>query len=163
MAQTCAIIAAVDERGGIGLNGQLPWHLPKDMERFKELTLGSTVVMGRKTFESLPGMRPLPGRDNIVISSTMSEQPGVAVMRSIYDAIYGTPGSVFFIGGTRIYQAALPYCTKMYLTKVRGNFACDVKFPAVDWRRWNLEAVHHCYKDEKHKHDFSFEEWRRFY
>jgi dihydrofolate reductase len=122
-------IAAMSENRVIGLGGRIPWHLPEDFKWFKRATMGGVVVMGRKTFESLG--RPLPGRENVVVSRTLPETEGVRVIRElggITDSAF--PGKeVWVIGGAELYAALLPSCLELFLSEVRGCFEGDVFFP----------------------------------
>jgi len=135
------IIAAMAENGVIGRNNALPWSLKADLARFKELTLGSPCIMGRKTWESLP-KRPLPGRPNIVVSTLMDNTPGASVVRSLQEAIRHCGSfaekyeKVFICGGASIYQEALAFADKIELTLVHGNFEGDVFFPKIDPAVW---------------------------
>ncbi len=131
-----AIIVAMDDKRGIGKDGNLPWpKIPQDMARFRALTVGHPVIMGRKTFESLPlEYRPLPNRTNIVITRELGRSfPKAHSEHSLADAI---PFAQMFdsericiIGGGEIYQAALPLADKLYLTHVHGDFNADTFFP----------------------------------
>lgn len=138
-------IAAVSENNIIGNNNKLPWHLPADLKYFKNTTMGHTLIMGRKTFESFG--KPLPGRNSIVI--TRQENwfyEGVEVVHSLDDALIkvGKQDEIFIIGGAKIFKQALPLCNKMYLTIIHHNFDGDTSFPPVDFSEWKLV------KDEKH-------------
>ena len=119
----------------IGNRGTLPWHLPEDMRRFKELTMGSTVVMGRVTWESLPEkVRPLPGRRNIVISRQASyDAPGAEVVSSLDDAFtLAADDVVWVIGGAEIYAQALPHADRVVRTRVHLDVEGDVRAPVLD-------------------------------
>jgi dihydrofolate reductase len=130
-----SIIVAHDDKRGIGKNNQLPWHLSKDLKHFKDLTLNHPVIMGRKTFESIG--KPLPNRLNIIISRNKQQHsiPGwnVLITDSVTKAIklakQKDKNEIFIIGGGEIYTQALPLATKLYLTKVEGDFNCDTFFP----------------------------------
>jgi dihydrofolate reductase len=134
-------IAAMDEKRVIGNNGGLCWHIPEDMKRFAELTKGNTVIMGRKTFDSLPDkFKPLPQRKNIVISKTLKsipEKPDVAVFDSIENALLAlqsggtkTQGDIIWIiGGEQIYRSSLNHWDEIELTLVKGSHEGDVFFP----------------------------------
>ena len=128
-----SIIAALDEKRGIGKNEQLPWHIPKDLKRFKELTTGHTVIMGRKTFESIG--KALPNRINIVITQNPKFDAQDAIMvHSLEEAIEkaqerGGNEEIFIIGGGEIYKQAIKKADKLYLTLVKGDFNCDTFFP----------------------------------
>ncbi len=162
-----SIIAAMDEGRVIGANGKIPWHLSADLRRFKELTTGHPVVMGRKTFESL-GSKPLPGRTNIVITheAEYAAPAGVAVATSLHDALraaesgaMGEAGDVFVIGGEQVYRLALPVARKLYLTKVHGAFEGDAHFPEFsegESGEWRLVRSEPHAKDEKNPLDYDF-------
>ena len=134
------IIAAMTKERIIGRNNSLPWNIPEDMQNFKRLTSGKTVIMGRKTFESIPAkFRPLPNRHNIVISSNMPPQEGVEVCSSVQEALekaksYGK--EAFIIGGSSIYQQTLPIATKMYLSLVKKDYQGDSYFPNFNKQEW---------------------------
>jgi len=125
-------------RGGvIGADGRLPWHLPEDLARFKALTTGGTVVMGRATWESLPAtVRPLPGRRNVVLSRRRGFQaPGATVASSLEDALAGVTGDVWVIGGASVYRAALPLAEVAVVTEIDEAYAGDTVAPepGPDW------------------------------
>ncbi len=136
------IIAALTHEGVIGKEGGLPWHLPEDMAHFRKVTAGNTVVMGRKTYESIPAkFRPLPKRHNIVISRSVQEIEGADVCSSIQDALakaqeYGK--EVFVIGGAQIYALALPFATKLLLSHVRESHPGDIYFPKFNKENWEV-------------------------
>jgi dihydrofolate reductase len=133
-----SLIAAIASRGIIGDRGALPWRLPDDMARFKRLTMGHAVVMGRTTWESLG--RPLAGRRNIVLTRTPGlEIPGCTVVRSVQEAgAAAGDGEVFIIGGAAVYAQFLPLAARMYLTMIDAEVAGDTVFPAVDWDQWRV-------------------------
>jgi dihydrofolate reductase len=141
-----ALVAAVAQNGVIGAGGGLPWRLPGDMKRFRAITLGKPVVMGRKTFQSIG--RPLKDRANIVISRDPGFRPaGAEVVGSLGDAltlarIRGRcmPGcdEICVIGGGDIYRQALPLADRLYLTQVLADIAGDTYFPPVDAREWRI-------------------------
>ena len=127
------LVAAVAKDGAIGRDNTLLWHIPEDMARFKALTLGRPVVMGRKTWESLPArFRPLPGRRNLVVSRSAGELPGAEVFASLAAALAAcTEPEVCVIGGAEIYALALPHAHKLALTEVDARFPdADRHFPA---------------------------------
>jgi dihydrofolate reductase len=134
---TIGAIAAASHDGVIGVNGRLPWHYGEDLKRFKRLTMGTTVVMGRRTWESI-GARALPGRRNIVISRT--DQAGAEFFRSIEDALGTCRGDVWFVGGAQLYAAAMPWCDLLDITVVpdRVDEAGAVRFPTIDAAVWEL-------------------------
>lgn len=150
---------AVADNLVIGKNNNLPWHLPEDLKHFKELTLGKTVVMGRKTYESIFARlgKPLPGRTNVVITRQSDYQvpEGVLVFHSLDEAVSGLLSQdLYIIGGAEIYKQALPLAEVMYVTRVFGNFEGDAFFPEVDWKLWE--------KLEEEAHEkFSFIKYRR--
>jgi dihydrofolate reductase len=132
------LVAAVAANGVIGAGNRMPWHLPEDLKHFKALTLGHPVVMGRKTFESIVAStgRPLPGRENIVVSRAQGlEIPGVSIASSVEGALALCVGEpvVFVIGGGEIYKAALPLADGLVMTEIGKDYAGDTRFP--DWDR----------------------------
>ena len=128
-----SIVAAVARNGVIGVDNRLPWHLPADLRRFRALTLGKPVVMGRRTHESIG--KPLPGRRNIVITRRTEVMPGCERAASFEDALSMAAGAaeVMVIGGARCYRDALPVATRMYLTEIAAEFEGDAWFP--EWVR----------------------------
>lgn len=133
-----AVIAAMDRHHLIGDHGHLPWHLPEDLRLFRTLTEGNTVIMGRNTFESL-GRKPLAGRRNIVISSTLPASEDVKVCRSFAQALaeaWRLGGPVFVIGGRQVYQKALAIADQLHISWVEGDFSGDVYFPKIDFGNW---------------------------
>lgn len=126
-----SIIAALDEKRGIGKAGQLPWHISEDLKRFKEITLGHTVIMGRITFDSIG--KPLLNRKNIVISSQLQNLDGaikdLVFVNSLDEALEIAKGDVFIIGGGQVYAESIEKADKLYLTLVEGDFNCDTFFP----------------------------------
>ena len=135
-----SLIAAVARNRAIGKDNQLLWHLPEDMKHFRETTRGKPVVMGRKTWESLPEkFRPLPGRQNIVVSRDPAYKAHGADLASSLEgalALAGGAEEVFVIGGEQLYRAALPLADRLYLTEVELTPAADAFFPEVDPTRW---------------------------
>lgn len=145
--QPFSIVVAVDAQFGIGKTGTLPWRLKEDMKHFRELTTAggaNMVVMGRKTWESIPEkFRPLPNRFNVVVSRTMNAGPGdFSVARNFNDALGYVSGKTFVIGGGEIYREAIqhPGCAELWITRVGASFDCDVTFPRYD-DRFQLESV----------------------
>jgi dihydrofolate reductase len=130
-----AIVAMASNRI-IGRGGKLPWHIPQDLKFFKQTTLGHPVLMGRKTFESILAQlgKPLPGRLNIVLSSTMPSREGVRVIRST-DELATTPGltsPVFLIGGAQLFETLLPRCDELILTFIEQPYEGDTAFPSFE-------------------------------
>lgn len=153
------IIVAVDENNAIGKDNDLIWHLSDDLKRFKELTSGNTIIMGRKTFESFP--KPLPNRKHIVITRQKDYRApeGVVVVNSIKEALDKVKNdkNPYIIGGGQIYSEALPLANKIELTRVHYAFdEADTFFPPVDTTVWKeIENTFHK-KDDKHDYEFSF-------
>ena len=134
------IVAAVAQNGVIGVDGGLPWHLPDDLRRFKQLTMGHVLVMGRKTYESIGG--PLPGRTTVVVTRTAGWDPvasDVLVAGSIPAALEEATAiadHVFVVGGAQVYADALTLADRLELTFVDAEPEGDTRFPDVDWREW---------------------------
>jgi dihydrofolate reductase len=159
-----SIIAAVGENNETGCRNELPWRLPADLRRFKELTVGHPVVMGRKTFESLPN-GPLPGRQNIVLSrNPIFTSENCIVFSSLTDALIklSRENEVFIIGGSQIYRQVLPYADKLYLTRVHACFPeADVFFPEFDRMNWKkVNEIRHP-ADEQNMYSFTFYEFEK--
>lgn len=142
-----SMIAAVNENNVIGKNNKLVWHIPDDLKRFKKLTTGKAIVMGRKTFESLPGV--LPNRKHIIITENMNytyDNDNVEIVHSIHELLKYKDCSdeIFVIGGGKIYKELLPHCQKLYLTKVHSNEEGDTYFPSFDMSNYKvLESEEH--------------------
>ena len=152
---TLSIIVAIASDGAIGRANDLLWHLPADLKRFKELTTGHTILMGRKTFESLP-RGPLPNRRNIIISRSLPAQPGAEVYPTIQQAMEAcaSDGEVFIIGGGEIYRQLLPNTERIYLTRVQASFPdAEVFFPELDPTEWVEEAREVYPRDERNEYD----------
>ena len=152
---TLSIIVAVASDGAIGRANDLLWHLPADLKRFKELTTGHTIPMGRKTFESLP-RGPLPNRRNIIISRSLPAQPGAEVYPTIQQALEACASDeeVFIIGGGEIYRQLLPNTERIYLTRVQASFSdAEVFFPELDPTEWIEEAREVYPRDERNEYD----------
>jgi dihydrofolate reductase len=133
------LVVATAENGVIGRDGAIPWRIPEDLKRFKAMTVGKTVVMGRKTWDSLP-RKPLPERDNVVVTRQADWQAqGARVVRSLDAALAETRGAVMVIGGAEIYRAALPKATRIELTEVHRAFAGDARF-VFDRAGWTETA-----------------------
>ena len=152
---TLSIIVAVASDGAIGRANDLLWHLPADLKRFKELTTGHTILMGRKTFESLP-RGPLPNRRNIIFSRSLPAQPGAEVYPTIQQALEACASDeeVFIIGGGEIYRQLLPNTEQIYLTRVQASFPdAEVFFPELDSTEWIEEAREVYPRDERNEYD----------
>lgn len=141
------LIAALARNGVIGINNTLPWHLPEDMKHFRDTTRGKPVIMGRKTWESLPdAFRPLPGRHNIVVSRNPAYlAEGATVVSSLTAALDAAVNAddVFVIGGAELYRQALPLAQRMVLTRIEQDFEGDAHFPPftdADWQMTQQDA-----------------------
>lgn len=157
-----SIIAAIADNGVIGKDGHLPWRLPDDLRHFKSITMGKPILMGRRTWESLG--RPLPGRENLVLSRHAIEAPpGVRVYSSLTDALAACAGieEVLVIGGAAVYAEALPLAQRLYLTEVHASVPGDAFFPPWDRSAWReMERIAHP-ADAEHLYAFSFTQWAR--
>lgn len=151
-------IVAVDENWAIGRQGELLCHMPADMKHFKETTIGHSIVMGRKTFESFP-RRPLPGRQNIVITHNADWQyEGTTVAHSMDEAIAAAQtDTVFIIGGEQIYRQAMPLIDVLHLTVIHARWAsADVFFPTLDLNEWQEVSREHHASDHRNAYEFDF-------
>lgn len=154
-----SLIVAMDERGGIGKNNQLPWHLSSDLKRFKNLTMGHHLVMGRKTYETIG--KPLPGRVMVVVTHQKDYFPkGCMVVNSLNDAIKRAEDDheteVFIIGGGEIFQQAIDRADKVYLTTVHVNANADVSFPNIDPNQWELGKIEKITKNDNDEYESDF-------
>ncbi|MBQ8703648.1 MAG: dihydrofolate reductase [Bacteroidales bacterium] len=159
-----SIIVAIAQNGAIGKDNDLLWHLGGDLKRFKKLTTGHPVVMGRKTWESLP-KRPLPGRQNIVMTMNPDfTAEGATVVHSINDlfrTLKGCDKEVFVMGGAAIYRALLPFTHRLYITRVYRDFEADVYFPVIDMSEFTLVKLSEPMLDEESGLDYAYEEYDR--
>ena len=156
------MIAAASENNALGKNNELVWHLPNDFKRFKSLTSGHHIIMGRKTFESFP--KPLPNRTHIVISRQENYAPqGCIVVKSMAKAIEICPldESVYIIGGGEIYNLGLPFSDKIELTRVHHNFEADAFFPEINPQDWEIVNSEFQPKDDKHQFDYTYQTYVR--
>ena len=145
-----SIVVAVSENGVIGVDNKLPWYIPEDLKNFKKITEGGTVIMGRKTYQSIG--KPLPNRVNIIISRNKSLKiPGCLVVNSIEEAIKKSEKNkgTFIIGGGEIYKKSLKFVDNVYLTKVHTEIKGDTTFPELEPKIWSLVS-------EKPKEGFSY-------
>jgi dihydrofolate reductase len=154
------MIAAMDKNKVIGQNGRLPWRLPADMQRFVALTMGKPVIMGRKTYESIPAkFKPLKGRTNIIITRNSDyEAPGCIVVNSPEAALSaaGKVDEVMIIGGSSIYQAFLLQADRLYLTLIDAEFEGDAIFPTTEQIYWCITHQETHQPDENNKHPYQF-------
>lgn len=137
--QALSLIVAHADHRVIGHHNQLPWHLPEDLKRFKQLTMGHHIIMGRKTFESLG--RLLPGRTSVIVTRDVNYRvEGALVVHSLPQALAAcaTDSEPFLIGGAELYAAGLAYVTRLYITRVYAQVGGDAFFPELDWHDWQL-------------------------
>jgi len=152
------IIAAAGSNNELGKDNDLVWHLPKDFKRFKKLTTGHHIIMGRKTFQSFP--KPLPNRVHIVITRNTDYHPeGAIIVHSMTEAleIAKNDPQIFIIGGGEIYKLGMKIADKIELTRVNSSFEADTFFPEIPSDDWKLISEEFHLKDEKHKFDFSYQ------
>ena len=156
MKKSITIIVAAAENNAIGKDNDLIWSLPNDLKRFKKLTSGHSIIMGRKTFDSFPGL--LPNRKHIVISrnKNISFPDEVTVVNNFEDAIKesGDDENPFIIGGGQIYKLAMDIVDKIELTRVHEEFKADTFFPKIDEDKWEL--IHEVFNEKDERHQFSF-------
>jgi dihydrofolate reductase len=135
---TLSLIAAMAQNGVIGIDNRLPWRLPEDLKRFKSITLGHVLIMGRKTFQSIG--KALPGRDTIVVSRSREfAAPGARVVASLDAALAAAgDGEVFIAGGAELYAQTIARADRLYLTVLDAPFDGDARFPAFDERLWRV-------------------------
>jgi dihydrofolate reductase len=161
------ILVAYDQNRAIGANNDLPWKrsLPGDLKMFKKLTLGKSVVMGRKTFESIPPhLRPLPGRENIVLSRDPNlDIEGVICVNSLAAALSAATKEVFVIGGAQVFEEALPVTNSIYATEIKATFPdVDTYFPEIDHNEWQAYyRVHNSRTDDGDQYDYDFVKYDR--
>lgn len=159
-----SIIVAMAQNNAIGKDNDLLWHLGGDLKRFKKITMGHPMVMGRKTWESLP-KRPLPGRQNIIMSSDPTfNATDATVVRSInnlFKVLKGCDDEVFVIGGASVYKALLPFTYRLYITRVYRDFEADVYFPTIDMSEFTLVKLSEPMQDEESGLDYAYEEYER--
>ena len=156
------LIAAAGENNELGKDNDLVWHLPDDFKRFKNLTTGHHIIMGRKTFESFP--KPLPNRTHLVITRNKEYQKeGAVVVHSLDEALLKAQNDPqpFVIGGGEIYKLAIDTADKIELTRVHGTFEADTYFPEIDLDKWQLISEVKHEKDEKHNYSFSYLTYER--
>ena len=155
------LIVAVSDNGVIGRDNALPWHLPDDLKRFKQLTLGKPIVMGRKTYESIG--RPLPGRQNIVVTRDANyRREGVTVVHSVDDALRAAADApeVMVIGGADLFRLFLPRASRIHLTRVHAQVMGNVFWPELG-DAWDVVSREPHAADERHAWPMSFEVWEK--
>jgi dihydrofolate reductase len=136
-----SLIVAIAHDGVIGVNNTLPWHLPEDLKRFRALTMGHHIIMGRKTYESLN--RLLPGRTTVIVTRNVDYRvEGALIAGSLPDAISQSAGDdeVFLIGGAELYREGLEQADRLYITEIEASFSGDAFFPAIDYTQWKPVA-----------------------
>ena len=158
------MIAAAAENDALGKDNAMLWHLPDDFKRFRALTTGHKIIMGRKTFESFP--KPLPKRTHIIITrdrSYTTPYPDCLVVHSMEEAIHllEEDKQGFIIGGGEIYTQAMQFADTIELTRVHAEYAADTFFPEIDTGQWKLIKEEYHPKDEKHAADFSYLTYKR--
>lgn len=163
-----SLIVAVSENNVIGREGELPWRLSADLQRFKRLTMGHAILMGRKTWESIG--RPLPGRTSIVISRQPDYETGfdqVLLANNLDEAmnqarqVEQRDGEVFVIGGARVYEMAFPRADRLLLTRVHAEVDGDVTFPEIDWQQWQLVEEESHAADQRNEFDHTYQVFQR--
>lgn len=161
-----SFIVAASENNAIGVHNELPWRLPEDLKFFKRTTLGKPVIMGRKTFESLG--KPLPGRLNVVLSQSgnITLPDGVLLFDSLAESIERVEeedvAEAFIIGGGKIFELAMPYVDRMYITRVHTTINnADAFFPSIDHSHWKLVWEEKHTRDDKHEYDYTFQQFER--
>ena len=157
-----SIIVAISDNYAIGRAGDIPWHIGEDLKYFKRTTLGHTVIMGRRTWESI-GSRPLPGRRNIVVSRTMAAVEGVEVASTLKKAMrMAGRKEAFVMGGGQLYAAALPLAGRLYITRVHTSVPdADTFFPEIDLSQWTLTSRSETFTNASDHLSFEFEVYDR--
>ncbi len=156
------LIVAVADNGVIGRDNTLPWHLPEDLKRFKRLTMGKPIVMGRRTWESIG--KPLPGRQNIVVTRTANyHAEGATVVDGVEAALRaaGDAPEIMVIGGAELFRVFLTRAGRIHLTRVHGNIEGDVMWPALDTREWHVVERETHSADARHAYAMTFEVWEK--
>ena len=161
---TWSLIVAVAENMVIGRKGQLPWRLSADLRRFKKLTMGHAIVMGRKTYESIG--RPLPGRQMFVVTRQRDYiAAGAQICNSLDEARKAVEESgdeeAFIIGGAELYRQAIPFVDRIYVTVVHDEYEGDAYFPEIDWKGWRCVSAEPFYADSRNDCAYSFETHER--
>lgn len=156
------IIAAVAENNALGKDNELVWHLPDDFKRFKSLTSGHYIVMGRKTFESFP--KPLPNRTHVIVTRQKNYNPeGCFIANTLQNAIKLCPlnENIYIIGGGEIYKQSMAIADVLEITRVHHRFEADTFFPEIDLSLWNLINEEFHPKDEKHNYSFTYQTYHK--
>ena len=156
------MIAAAAENNALGKDNKIVWHLPNDYKRFRRLTTGHHIIMGRKTFESLK--KPLPDRKHIIITRQKEyKAEGCIVVDTMQKALDACPKdqNSFIIGGGEIYKLGISYADKIELTRVHGTFEADAFFPEINEGEWTLEKSERNEKDESHNYEYTYQTFVR--
>lgn len=157
------LVVAMSKNGIIGRDGDLPWRLRSDLKRFKSMTMGHCLLMGRKTYESIG--RPLPGRQTIVLSRNGMENlpEGVSVAADLdeVESLVQSGRKVMVVGGAQVYRSALPRCAEIWLTRVQTEIEGDTAFPEVDWDAWTLQSAERFEPSDGDDWPTQFELWKR--
>lgn len=163
MSRNIVIIAAAGQNNELGKDNDLLWHLPDDFKRFKSLTTGHYIIMGRKTFESFP--KPLPNRTHVIITrnENYNVPEGCIVVNSLKKAMDYCPENqtLYIIGGGEIYKQSMDIATSIELTRVHNSFEADTFFPEIEPNEWEKIQSEFHDKDEKHQHSFTFETYTK--
>ena len=162
MIAVISVIVAVADNGVIGSQGRLPWQVSADLRRFKRLTMGHHLILGRTTYEAVG--RPLPGRTMVVVTRDESFEPGgVLVAHSIHEAFALSAGDdeVFVGGGAEVYRQTIDLADRLYLTRIHGSFAGDAYFVGIDSARWRLVSSEAHGADDRNSHPYTFEDYVR--
>ncbi|WP_068776389.1 dihydrofolate reductase [Paenibacillus sp. FJAT-26967] len=156
-----SFLFAMDRQNAIGIDNKLPWHLPADLKFFKKMTTGHSVLMGRKTYDSIG--RPLPNRRNIVLTRQPDYKlEGCEVVHSVEEALAGfQEEEVFVIGGTEVFKLFWPYADKLYVTFIDDIFEADTYFPVIEPQEWSLVSEEQGIKDDKNPYDYYFRTYER--
>lgn len=154
-----SILVAMDKNRAIGVNNELPWHLPADLQYFKRITMGHPIIMGRKTYISIG--RVLPGRENIVLSRNPNYSiPGCTMIYSVDDIkklnAERKNEELFVIGGAELFRQVLDFTDRLYITRIEEEFEGDTYFPEIDYSQWKLISQEPGVKDEKNPYNYSF-------
>lgn len=156
-----SLVVAVDDDFGIGKDNQLLCHLPADLRHFKTVTMGKPIIMGRKTFESIG--KPLPGRQNIVISQTVKHFEGTTTVKSLNEALEscGVAPEAMIIGGGNLFHQSIQLADKIYLTHIHHHFAADTFFPKINNTDWQCTSEEQKPADEKNLYAMTFKEYTK--
>lgn len=152
-----SIIVAMGKNNEIGLNNEMPWHLPNDLRYFKNITTGHTIVMGRKTYESIG--RPLPNRKNVILSRQSLELPeSVSQIQDINDIkkLAQSNEQIFILGGAEVYRQTIDLADELFITQINESFTADTYFPQVNLLEWQQVSAEQGLRDEKNDYDYKF-------